>query len=219
MNHPKLCKISVILMISGLVIIGLAVFMIGSGVSFKDLAGYFRLSDRIDRLAGRNKKDDAELVLRIDKDNYTSVHYRTTDNERLYKLIIVARLENHSKSPVILGRCYPAPPYPFYRVMADESGASAYEQPWGYVENNDSIVVQPGETRADTLQVSGPGGWRSDIKGGKRYEGRLEGKFRLVYNLCFYKEKEGEYFLRGGKKIREPSEVSIKSEAFTVCLE
>ena len=185
-------KMWMILLLSALSVICFAVFIIGSRLLFGD-------------------SDD--FVLRTDQ-VYLAAYEEPVDKRYRYSFSITARLENRSHSPIYLDRCYPDTPYPFYDIrnaVLGEIRHSAYSTVWSCVGHNNPIIVQPGETRTDNLRIIGPSVWISDIDG-ERYNGELDGRFRLSYHLRFCPEDPCPY------PDRRP-DVYLHSNVFTIRVE
>lgn len=153
------------------------------------------------------------IVLKTDQKDYLAKYEKTTDQVRIYGFTIIARLENGTKEPIYLDRCYPDTPNPFYSVLAVEGNEvkeSAYDPVWSCVGHDNPIVVQPGETRTDKFHISGPTVWRSDTR---TYDGLLEGQAQLVYGVRFCREQPRV----GAVKCKRP-ETYAQSDVFTVRL-
>jgi|SRR5262245_57873544 len=158
------------------------------------------------------------FVLQTDRKDYFAKYEKTADNVRLYGFTVIARFENRTQEPVYLDRCYPDTAYPFYSVLAVEGSEvkeSAYNPMWSCVGHDNPIVVQPGETRTDNLHIVGPTVWRSDTK---TYDGLLEGKARLIYNVRFCREQPRVADSGRPVKCKRP-ETYAQSDVFTVKLE
>ena len=95
---------------------------------------------------------------------------------------VVARFENRSKAPVYLDRCGPTSPSPDYAVLSvalhQDGNRSAYTAPNFCFPHDSPVVVEPGESRTDTLHVSGP--YVVDNQTGRSF-GAREGQFFLSY--------------------------------------
>jgi hypothetical protein len=95
--------------------------------------------------------------------------------------MVVARLTNRSSQTVYLERCYPDWSYPIYGVETVGSDQdAAYDPAWGCVGHDHPIVVTAGETRTDSLQLTGPNMWDGHTH---IPLGTLIGRFRLSYPL------------------------------------
>ena len=123
-----------------------------------------------------------DSALRTDQAAYVARYLAGEGPYRQYGFTLVARFENRTGGPVYLERCYPNTPYPSFGVelvggdgRAPESG---YDPVWACVGHESQIVVQPGDTRVDTLRIRGPNGWDGYTK---EPQGEMEGSFRLVY--------------------------------------
>lgn len=121
-------------------------------------------------------------VIRTDHTQYMAEHQKGSGNQRTYAFTIVARLENHSKVPFYLERCYSKSTTPIYAVElvgGREGEESGYDGIWACMGGNRPIVVRPGRTRIDRFRIFGPRGRESDTG---IPLGVLEGQFRLVYS-------------------------------------
>jgi hypothetical protein len=123
-------------------------------------------------------------VLTVDKDAYEARYLRGEGPHRQFGFRLVARLSNRSAAPVYLERCYPDWPHPLYGVGLEEGvgstdvDRSAYDGIWACVGHDRPIVVAPGDTRVDTLEIVGPNSWDGRTKAPL---GVFEGRFRLGY--------------------------------------
>jgi hypothetical protein len=122
-----------------------------------------------------------DLTLLTDRSAYKAVATEREGPVRAYRFTLVARFTNHTDRPVYLERCYPDTPYPIHGIVPAEGDAEvAYAPVWACVEHGHPIEVQPGETRTDSLRITGPNAWDGDTN---EAFGRLEGRFRLSYSV------------------------------------
>lgn len=123
-----------------------------------------------------------DTALATDQASYVARYKGGEGSYRQYGFTLVARFENRTGEPVYLERCYPNTPYPIFGIeIVGGTGAlleSGYDRAWACVGHESQIVVQPGDTRVDTLRIHGPNSWDGHTK--VPY-GSLEGSFRLVY--------------------------------------
>lgn len=93
---------------------------------------------------------------------------------------VEATYHNRTEAPVYFHRCYPDSEYPIFDVHTLARAAeSAYSPNWACVGHDDHIKVDPGETRVDVLEVTGPNNF--DGVTGEPF-GITEGVFRLIYD-------------------------------------
>jgi len=126
-------------------------------------------------------------ALLTDATFYHATYRRGEGSYREYGFGVVARFTNRTSAPVDLGRCLPDSPTPIHGVVlagADDAGSdgtgSAYSGAWACVGHDQPFVVQPGQTRVDTLQIIGPNSF--DGRTGQPF-GTLVGRMRLVYDV------------------------------------
>lgn len=120
-------------------------------------------------------------LITTDRDAYTATHVRDEGTYRQYGFTLIARFQNRTGDAIYLDRCYPDASRPIYGVEllgATRPLESGYDPVWACVGHDNPIVVQPGAERVDTLRITGPTSW--DGRTGEAM-GRLEGRFRLVY--------------------------------------
>jgi hypothetical protein len=119
------------------------------------------------------------IRLRTDRAAYTASLSGGEGFYRTYRFTLVAQFTNGMSDPVYLERCYPTTPYPEYAIASDAVGReSAYNPVWACVGHDAPIMVLAGETRTDTLRVTGPNSW--DGRTNEAF-GDLAGRFRLSY--------------------------------------
>jgi len=95
---------------------------------------------------------------------------------------VVARFTNETDQPLYLSRCYPDTSYPIYGVVATNADLEAgYNPVWACVGHDHPIVVGRGETRVDSLRITGPNAWDGYTS---EPFGTLTGAFRLSYNIA-----------------------------------
>ncbi len=122
--------------------------------------------------------------LRVDQTEYRAACLRGRGGCS-YSFTVVARYENRTAGPLYLSRCRPEDRTPMYSIpLIDDSAnateGSAYDGAWGCVGHESPIVIAPRATRVDTLRIEGP-----NIFDGHTMapQGKLEGDFRLVYEV------------------------------------
>ena len=120
-----------------------------------------------------------QFILATDQPSYVATSSGSTGERRQYRFTLVARFTNDAESTVYLSRCQPDSPHPIFGVSALEgTDGAAYDGPWGCPGHDRHIAVRPGETRVDTLELTGPIGFSGD-----RPLGTLTGPMRLVYDV------------------------------------
>jgi len=126
--------------------------------------------------------DDPQIV--TDQASYTARVIEENGTWTQYGFTLVARFTNKTKDDLYLGRCFPDTPIPIYGVKSvddPEGWGAGYSFAWACVGEN-GFLIEPGESRVDTLQMHGPNAWSG--KTGEPY-GVLEGRFRLVYSVRY----------------------------------
>lgn len=126
---------------------------------------------------GDSTTSPADLLLTTDSASYTAVSIGSDQ----VTLKLVMKYRNPTSAPIVLDRCFPSTPYPIYNVelVTPKTGeGAAYAPAWACVGHNNPIVVAAGNTRTDTLVLSGPTGF--DSKSGRAI-GVLEGTFKIAY--------------------------------------
>ena len=99
----------------------------------------------------------------------------------IYSVTVVARFTNPGTSTIYLARCYPDSPTPIYGVALvgqTDSWGAAYNPAWACVGHDKQIAVRPGETRVDTLKLTGPNAFEGSTNKGF---GVTAGRFKLTY--------------------------------------
>jgi hypothetical protein len=128
---------------------------------------------------GGSADQGGQVSLRTDRAAYTASLSGGKGLYRTYRFTLVAQFTNGMAEPLYLERCYPTTPYPIYAIgSAAEGREAAYNPAWGCVGNDGPIVVLAGETRTDSLRVTGPNSW--DGRTNEPF-GDLAGRFRLSY--------------------------------------
>lgn len=121
----------------------------------------------------------SQLTLQTDRAAYSAGFIGGEGPYRRYTVTVVARFTNKTSRPVYLERCYPDTPYPIYGIVSTEEGReAAYSAAWACVGHDRPIVVSLGETRTDSLHISGPNTWDGHTN---QPSGDLVGRFRLSY--------------------------------------
>ena len=125
-------------------------------------------------------RSQASLPLQVDRSEYHATRFRTKPST--YSFTLIARYENRTANPLYLSRCTPSAQSPMYVIpeIHHPSLDSGYDEVWACVAHGSPIVIAPGATRVDTLRIEGP-----NILDGRTYapKGRLEGDFRLIYEV------------------------------------
>jgi len=131
-------------------------------------------------LVTQSGRSQASMPLQVDRSEYHAARFRTDPST--YSFTIIARYENRTGSPLYLSRCTPSAQGPTYAIpeIHDPTSDSGYDEVWACVTHGSPIVISPGATRVDTLRIEGP-----NILDGRNYapKGRLEGDFRLIYEV------------------------------------
>jgi hypothetical protein len=120
-----------------------------------------------------------QVTLRTDRTAYSATPIGGEGPYRTYAFTLMAQFTNGMSRPVYLERCYPDTAYPVYGIGAGADGpAAAYDPAWACVGHDAPIVVLAGQTRTDSLRITGPNAWD-----GRTEEpfGDLVGRFRLTY--------------------------------------
>ncbi len=111
------------------------------------------------------------------------VYTATKVRDGQYTLRVVARYTNSTSGTLYLARCYPSSPTPIYSVQLLTPGnkdGAAWNPGWGCVGHNQQIVVQPSQTRVDTLELYAP----NALDGITHVPyGAFEGTVRLGYGV------------------------------------
>lgn len=123
-------------------------------------------------------------ALQTDALAYTAVYRSGEAPYRMYGFRIVATFTNRLTVPVFLGRCFPYSPTPIFgiQLVGDTAGAggwgSIYSRAWACVGHDQQLIVAPGATRVDTLDMLGPMAWQGGVP-----LGTFDGRLRLVYGV------------------------------------
>ncbi|MBL0180651.1 MAG: hypothetical protein IPP98_16330 [Gemmatimonadetes bacterium] len=120
-----------------------------------------------------------QFILSTDQPSYTAGYIGGSGARRQYSFTLVARFTNNAESTVYLSRCTPDSPHPIFGVstVAGTEDA-AYNGPWGCAGHNRHIAVRAGQTRIDTLLLTGPLGFSGGLP-----LGTLSGPMRLAYEV------------------------------------
>jgi hypothetical protein len=117
-------------------------------------------------------------------------HRPTTADQRSYGFLLKARYRNPTGSLIYFQTCRDPSSSPIFSVVAVSSDTtrSGYN-PFRACPATPPIPLAPGETRVDTVRVSGP-----VVRDGETNEplGVLEGTFRLVYDASATRNLHGE---------------------------
>ncbi|MEZ4699189.1 MAG: hypothetical protein R2834_02575 [Rhodothermales bacterium] len=126
------------------------------------------------------------VTIQTDRTQYTA--QREPGTQR-YGFTLVTRIENRNRHWVYLARCRPDDLHPIYGIEliepADDGGA-AYNTAWACAGHDHPIAIRPRGARTDTLHLVGPNAW----SGGTPL-GRLEGRFRLYYDVSRCRDEVG----------------------------
>ncbi len=121
--------------------------------------------------------------LQTDSNEYLAVLQRADGPVRILGFLVVAQFANQGDTPLFLARCYPGSPGPIFTVEVLETGdawGAAYGAVWACVGHDEQFLVQPGETRTDTLQLAGPHVYDGITR---QSRGALSGRMRLRYSV------------------------------------
>jgi hypothetical protein len=94
---------------------------------------------------------------------------------------LVARYHNPTNAPIYLDRCSPTAPHPLFAVNLQSTSfttESGYNMGFACVGHDQPIVVGPGETRTDTLRITGPNVFDN---ASQHFLGAVAGTFSLSY--------------------------------------
>lgn len=121
--------------------------------------------------------------LQTDSNEYLAVLQRSDGPFRTLGFRVVAQFTNQGDTPLFLARCYPVSPGPMFTVElleAVDAWGAAYDPVWACVGHDEQFLVQPGETRTDTLLLAGP-----NVYHGITRQSRvaLSGRMRLRYSV------------------------------------
>lgn len=124
---------------------------------------------------------DAPLI-HTDAAEYVAVHIAGSGPAASYAFTVIATLENGTPRNLYLARCSPGIERPIWSVdlvNGDDPSGSGYSPAWGCT-GNEPFRMRPGESRTDTLRLSGPTSY--DGVTGASF-GALEGTMRLGYDI------------------------------------
>lgn len=101
---------------------------------------------------------DLTLYLSTDAQSYVAAPVGLFDGNTVYAFNVVTTFTNPTTSAVDFPRCNPSATGTIYNVVSENpSGtSSAYEPGWACVGGVSPIVVPPGGTWVDTVQLRGP---------------------------------------------------------------
>lgn len=120
---------------------------------------------------------DGSVAIQTDQSSYRATYINGEGAYRQYGFELVAKYTNHTKKTVYLDRCSPDSDTPMYGVRG-VGFESAYNGAWACVGHDRQFRIEPGESRTDTLHISGPTMWSAGVPHGK-----LEGVFELGYGV------------------------------------
>lgn len=94
-------------------------------------------------------------ALRTDSISYVA----TSLGDGNYSVRLVVRYRNTASATIYLDRCFPASPSPIYfisQVLSQDPSGSAWSPSWACVGHKNPIVVAPGASRVDTIELRAP---------------------------------------------------------------
>ncbi len=117
------------------------------------------------------------LTIQTDSAAYTAIPVGYS------QVVVKVRMtfRNAGTTPVIIERCgaqYTEPIYGVRLISPASSEGAAYSRNWACTGNNNSIVIEAGAARTDTLVLRGPNSYDAGLQ---KYVGVLEGRFRISY--------------------------------------
>lgn len=128
-----------------------------------------------------NHMEETEATpIRTDRTEYFASHVAGVgqlDRDEHHQFTVLARYHNRTSAPVYLNQCGGVVYHVLPKNPRDED--SAYNRGWR-CPGTEPIEVLPGEVRLDSIRLGGPNAYTST--GGEKI-GRLEGHFRLVYEI------------------------------------
>jgi hypothetical protein len=126
-------------------------------------------------------EDLRDRTLGTDRNLYEATLVDGEGAYRTYAVTMVAEFTNAMDQPVYLGRCLPDTDSPIYGILSVEPELEAgYDPIWACVGHDNPILVGAGESRVDTLRLSGPNAWDGYTK---EPFGTLTGRFQLSYAI------------------------------------
>jgi hypothetical protein len=134
-------------------------------------------------------RDNAQF--QTDTTIYFARYVRGEGTDRQFGFTLLSRFMNATQDTLYLARCFPDSAYPVYGIeMANppDRWGAAYNAAWACVGHESPIIVLPGATRVDTLQITGPNAWDGPTK---QPFGALEGQFRLHFRFQYCRREVG----------------------------
>lgn len=123
--------------------------------------------------------EDSAQVIQTDQMAYRADVRRAVGEFTEYDFQVTVTYRNESSSNVHLSRCSDTET-PMYGVefVEDSDRGSAYDPAWSCDGDDFDLVIEPGKSRTDTLDLRGP-----NVREGRNRSpvGALEGQFRIVY--------------------------------------
>jgi hypothetical protein len=118
--------------------------------------------------------DDPEPAIRTDRESYAAVPVFPDYSQ--YAFTVITTFTNPTGDTLYLDRCYPDTPYPIYGVGREDDQEVGWNAAWACV-GTVPFAMAPGETRVDTLRITGPNAF---TRSGEPM-GVLWGTFRLGF--------------------------------------
>lgn len=132
--------------------------------------------------SGQPCRAQAPSPLEVDGKEYRATCRRARGGVCSYGFTLVARYENRTADSLYVSYCPPRHRTPRYSIplVNDTTNDSGYDRAWRCVGHKSPIVIAPHATRVDTLEIEGP-----NVFDGHTMvpQGKLEGDFRLVYEV------------------------------------
>jgi hypothetical protein len=120
-------------------------------------------------------------TLATDPTAYSATLANTGDDFPEYHVVVIARYMNRGSTPIYWQPCEPtfssAPDFTVDLVDPDSGASSAYNGA-ALCVGAGPVELRPGESRMDTLHVSGPSNWNFATD---QYSGTLQGRMQLHY--------------------------------------
>lgn len=155
------------------------------------------------------ESDDKPLKMVTDHQVYTATQVGGPIPFRSYSFRAIVKTTNRGDEEIYLARCSPQSREPIYGVEhlepIDEWG-SAYNPAWACVGHDNQFELQPGDTRTDTILLTGPNAANGITK--EPY-GRLDGIMRISYEVqgC-----RGDGACQGGRVHSNPFRVRLEQK-------
>ncbi len=122
---------------------------------------------------------DPNAPIQTDRLTYVATYEQGEGTYRTYSFTLITHFANPTPDPIYLERCSPTSPRPIFGVpLLNPALESAYSLPAACLGHHNPIRVAPGETRTDTLRITGP--YAFDGVSGAPL-GYLEGRYRILF--------------------------------------